>query len=246
MTINDVFVVNVAEDRGPFAVQSGTFKDYTADLALDGDINNVVDRPPHCAHPIGESGHYAWWMVDLGTQYTVDSVTIYSSSRKSGNTTALITRSHLLLNMYCVTLLKIILIHYVFEFCMLGTKLLHFQDEYALGHISIRVSDNADISEHTESQECAKWNQEEFPQSTSQTLNCSSVLEGRYVSIQRTNGERTHSMIVCEVFVMGVIGGMLPCMFHPKPSSGYNLFLQAIIENNSYIFLILDSLQVCL
>ena len=110
MTINDVFVVNVAEGRGPYAIQSGTFNDYTADLALDGDTNDVVANPPHCAQTTGDSGDYAWWMVDLGKHYIIDSVTIYSSSRRSGNATALVTRSHLLLNMYCVTLLKIILI----------------------------------------------------------------------------------------------------------------------------------------
>ena len=117
---------------------------------------------------------------------------------------------------------------------MVGTKLLHFQDERFLGYISIRVSDSRDISEHTESQECAKWDEEEFPSSTSQTLSCTSNLEGRYVSIQRTGGDRIQNMILCEVLVMAVIDGTLSCMFPPKTSSGYNLRLQAITENNSY------------
>ena len=101
-------------------------------------------------------------------------------------------------------------------------KLLHFQDQLALGYISIRVSDSADISDHTKSQECAKWDEERFPQSTSQTLSCTAVLAGRYVSIQRTGGDRTFNMILCEVLIMGVIDGMSPSMFQPK--------LQAVIS----------------
>ena len=115
-------------------------------------------------------------------------------------------------------------------------KLLHFQDEVTLGYISIRVSDSADISGHTESQECAKWDQERFPKSASQTLSCTSALEGRYVSIQRTDGENTHNMILCEVLIMGVIDSTSPCMFRPNTSSSYNIFPQAVIENKSYSF----------
>ena len=72
--------MNVAEGRGRFATQLGTYRDYTADLALDGDTNDDINRPPHCAQPYGDTNaDYAWWMVDLGRQYAIDSVTIYSS-----------------------------------------------------------------------------------------------------------------------------------------------------------------------
>ena len=84
MTIDDVLVANVAEGRERFATQLSAYKDYTADLALDGDTNNDVGTPPHCAQPHGDSGDYTWWMVDLGKQYVIDSVIIYSSERTSG------------------------------------------------------------------------------------------------------------------------------------------------------------------
>ena len=90
VTINDVFVVNVAEGRGRFATQLGVFNDYTADLALDGDTNDDVNTPPHCAYSVASSGSSAWWMVDLGKQYIIDSVTIYGSH---GNASMLLRRS---------------------------------------------------------------------------------------------------------------------------------------------------------
>ena len=79
-----VLVVNVAEGRGRFAIQLGAYKGYTADLALDGSTNDVVDKAPHCAQPQGRNGDYAWWMVDLGKQYAIDSVIIYSSEGTAG------------------------------------------------------------------------------------------------------------------------------------------------------------------
>ena len=91
VTINDVFVVNVAEGRGQFATQFGVFNDYTADLALDGDTNDDVNTPPHCAYSDDDYGTGpAWWMVDLGKRYIIDSVTLWGSH---GNASMLLRRS---------------------------------------------------------------------------------------------------------------------------------------------------------
>jgi hypothetical protein len=71
---------NVAEGRGDYASQIGTVGDLTADLAVDGDTNTDL-WGGSCAWTTvgGISGEdYAWWMVDLGSQYAVHSVIIYS------------------------------------------------------------------------------------------------------------------------------------------------------------------------
>ena len=158
-----------------------------------------------------------WWT--WAKQYVIDGVTIHSSDGTTSMLLRWIMKGRLVLNLYYGTLLKISFIHV----CCLKVygwhKLLHFQDEYALGYISIRVSDSADISSHTESQECVKWDEERFPKSTSQTLSCTSHLEGRYVSIQRTDGQNTRDMILCEVLVTGIIDGTSPCM-HMFPVTG--------------------------
>jgi hypothetical protein len=71
---------NVAEGRGDYASQS-SLGGYTADLAVDGDTNPDAGGG-YCAWPAwldGISGEvYAWWMVDLGSQYAIHSVIIYS------------------------------------------------------------------------------------------------------------------------------------------------------------------------
>ena len=139
-------------------------------------------------------------------------------------------RGHLLLHLHHGPLLEIISIMYVLE--LYGWhNLLYFQDEYALGYISVRVSDSSYIYRHSESQECAKWDEDRFPPSSTETLICTTTLEGRYVSIQKTGtGSRPRSMILCEVVIMGVISGTLLWMFPPKTSSSYNLFPRAVIE----------------
>ena len=75
-----------------------------------------------------------------------------------------------------------------------------------LGYISVRISNNPNITEHSEAEQCARWAQATFPADTSETLDCSPVRYGQYVSIQRTPGDggrRTQIMALCEVFVMG-------------------------------------------
>ena len=75
-----------------------------------------------------------------------------------------------------------------------------------LGYILVRVSNNPDVTEHSETEECARWAEATFPADTSETLDCSQVRYGQYVSIQRTFGDgglRTQLMILCEVFVLG-------------------------------------------
>lgn len=76
-------------------------------------------------------------------------------------------------------------------------------DDGMLGYISVRVSDNATIDEHTQSDQCALWDSNTFPEKSSQTLKCGNIMSGRYVSIQRTVGYAPYHMILCEVKVMG-------------------------------------------
>ena len=139
-------------------------------------------------------------------------------------------RGPLLLHLYYGPLLEIILIMYVFQ--LYGWhNLLYFQDEYGLGYISIRVSNSSSISQHAQSQECAKWDESKFPTFSPETLICTTVLKGRYVSIMKINWRwGSRSIILCEVVIMGVISGMLLRMCPPKTSSSYNLLPQAVIE----------------
>ncbi len=76
---------NVAEGRGDYASQSGTptnFAYATADKAVDGNTNPDFDAG-YCAYPFISGGisreDYAWWMVDLGSEYAIHSVIIYSA-----------------------------------------------------------------------------------------------------------------------------------------------------------------------
>lgn len=72
-----------------------------------------------------------------------------------------------------------------------------------LGFISVRVSNSPFISDHTEEDQCALWNSTTFPVSSAQTLQCDHVMNGTYVSIQKTVGESTYTLTLCEVEVMG-------------------------------------------
>ena len=117
---------------------------------------------------------------------------------------------------------------YVFE--LYGWhNLLYFKVGHALAYISVRVSDSSSASHHTKSQECAKWDEDNFPTSSPETLICTTTLEGRYVSIKKTTYTPSEIMILCEVVIMGVISGMLLRLFPSKTSRGYNLFPQAVI-----------------
>lgn len=64
----------------------------------------------------------------------------------------------------------------------------------------MRVSNSPRFLDHTE--ECALWDSSTFPAASNQTLTCGEVLQGRYVSIQRTGGIDVSELILCEVMVM--------------------------------------------
>ena len=59
-------------------------KTYPARLALDGNTDPDLDQNS-CSHPTASSGTDAWWMVDLGDKYRIDSVTIYNRKKCSLN-----------------------------------------------------------------------------------------------------------------------------------------------------------------
>ena len=64
---------NVAFQKS--ASQIGTFDSTDANRSVDGYVDGQNDR---CSHPLAESGTNAWWMVDLGDNYVISKVTIYS------------------------------------------------------------------------------------------------------------------------------------------------------------------------
>ena len=188
MTVNDVFVVNVAEGRGHSATQLGAFNGYTADLhwMVTPMLILTLHLTVHILRAAVETTPGGWWTwahnmsfaVSPSTAQTEPQVCAFTGHERSFSTYSVLWN---IAGYYVDTRMCLHLYGW--------HKLLHFQDEYALGYISIQVSDSADISDHTESQECAKWDEERFPRSTSQNLSCTSVLEGRYVSIRRTDGE---------------------------------------------------------
>ena len=60
--------------------QTGHYNGMVASRSLDGYVDG---GQPHCSHPITD-GTSAWWMVDLGDNYVISSVTIYSGKRDDG------------------------------------------------------------------------------------------------------------------------------------------------------------------
>lgn len=71
-----------------------------------------------------------------------------------------------------------------------------------LGYISIRVSNSAQITDHTLSDQCALWMNDTFPGASCLLLKCDHIKSGRYVSIQRLAGTYVNEMTLCEVMVM--------------------------------------------
>ena len=72
------------------AEQLGKISSYTADLAVDGDTNPVMDAGS-CAHPNSGTGNNppipVWWYVDLGQSYRITQVVLYNreSVTSAGN-----------------------------------------------------------------------------------------------------------------------------------------------------------------
>ena len=63
------------------ATQTGLYGGMVANKSLDGYVDG---GQPHCSHPDAAEGISAWWMVDLGDNYVISSVTIYSGNKGDG------------------------------------------------------------------------------------------------------------------------------------------------------------------
>ena len=73
------FLGNVA--LGKTASQVGTFDGMVASRAVDG----VADfTHAHCSHPLTSGSANAWWQVDLGDVYVINSVTIVNGWQTGG------------------------------------------------------------------------------------------------------------------------------------------------------------------
>ena len=68
---------NVAYGK-PATQGPNTYGDYDASRAVDGNVNQDLSAGS-CAHPLDNTGSpdTAWWEVDLGDEYVIQSVTIY-------------------------------------------------------------------------------------------------------------------------------------------------------------------------
>lgn len=66
------------------AHQSGAFKDWTADRAVDGSTTSdgVLGS---CADPVNSPlSAPGWWYVDQGTVHKVESITLYNTRLSQG------------------------------------------------------------------------------------------------------------------------------------------------------------------
>ena len=87
------------------ATQIGDYdEDWTADKAVDGDPDGDIDHN-HCAHPAGDSGEFAWWMVNLEKQHAIYNVTIYRRDDGSGELHGLQSLNHFCL-LYLIEQIK--------------------------------------------------------------------------------------------------------------------------------------------
>ena len=76
-----VFLGNVA--LGKTASQVGTWNKWVASRAVDG-VADPSDHN-HSAHPLAPSSKdTAWWQVDLGDVYVINSVTIVNGGQVGG------------------------------------------------------------------------------------------------------------------------------------------------------------------
>ena len=67
---------------GKTASQVGTWNGMVASRAVDG-VADPSDRS-HCAHPLTSGKDTAWWQVDLGDVYVINSVTIVNGWQVGG------------------------------------------------------------------------------------------------------------------------------------------------------------------
>ena len=172
----------------------------SSDLAVDGntdpDINNkhcsATFRPRLVPPTCSESS--SWWMVDLGYLSAVEKVVIYSSAKgeyKKGASR----------RMLCISSRRgrmILLVFFVTFILSAGAR-----SPDTLAYISVRVSNSSEITSHTAENECAFWNSNRFPNASSETLTCRDTMVGSFVSVQRHDGENPHSLVLCEVVVIG-------------------------------------------
>ena len=79
------FAGNLA--TGKYTEQIQTYENYTADKAVDG--NNGQSDLNYCAIAISDPNIVAWWYVDLGAVYDVESVTLIAPTtiKRQRNTT---------------------------------------------------------------------------------------------------------------------------------------------------------------
>ena len=68
---------------GKTASQTGTHRELSADLALDGVGFGIgFNGIDHCAHPLALGGAIAYWTVDLGKRHQILNVTIHNRRGK--------------------------------------------------------------------------------------------------------------------------------------------------------------------
>lgn len=73
--------------------------------------------------------------------------------------------------------------------------------------MSVRVSNNSDITRHMPADECAFWNSNTSPVASSENLTCRETMFGRFLSIQRAIAKYESGLVLCEVVITGRIAG---------------------------------------
>ena len=68
-------------------------------------------------------------------------------------------------------------------------------------HLSIRLADSDDVYKHTSVSECAHITQ--VPQASDVTVECTTHNVGKYLSIQKTDGDKNYLLVLCEVIITG-------------------------------------------
>ena len=68
---------------GKTASQVGAWDGYGASLAVDGDIGPDLDGGS-CSHPAAIYRQLAWWSVDLGDVYQMNSIVFFARNGHYG------------------------------------------------------------------------------------------------------------------------------------------------------------------
>ena len=68
---------------GKTASQLGTYADYIASRAVDGNTDGNVGHKS-CAHPASTPGYAPWWSVDLGDTYEVTDMVLFPRGHEYG------------------------------------------------------------------------------------------------------------------------------------------------------------------